>query len=41
MEDLGGRSRLIEFNRQMVECYANGNSNCLSLTFDKILAPRE
>ncbi len=41
MEDLGGRSRLIEFNRQMVECYANGNSNCLSLTFDQILAPRE
>jgi len=41
MEDLGGRSRLIEFNRQMVECYANGNSNCLNLTFDQILAPRE
>jgi hypothetical protein len=41
MEDLGGRSRLIEFNRQMVECYANGYSNCYSLTFDKILAPHE
>ena len=40
MDDLGGRKRLIEFNRQMVECYASGDPDCYALTFSKILVPR-
>lgn len=40
MDDLGGRKRLIEFNRKMVECYASGDPDCYALTFSKILVPR-
>lgn len=41
MEDIGGRARLIEFNRQMVECYANGGTACYARTFPEVLAPNE
>jgi hypothetical protein len=43
MNDLGGLSRLREYNREMVECYASGRIDCYDdpkngLTFPKILA---
>jgi hypothetical protein len=41
MRDLGGRARLQEFNRRMVECYASGAPGCYSLTFAQIVAPAD
>lgn len=40
MQELGGRARLIEYNHQMVQCYASGATDCYSLRLDQILAPR-
>ncbi|MGH9326201.1 MAG: hypothetical protein ACRD2B_05870 [Terriglobia bacterium] len=40
LSDLGGGSRLREFNRRMVECYASGGTACFSdLSFKTVLAP--
>ncbi len=39
MQELGGRARLVEYNHEMVQCYASGATDCSSLRFNQILAP--